>query len=260
MQKEHIERLFSKVAVSYDRLSGFHQKTAKDLLGQIHLSHDFSGNILDVGMGTGWLTKKMQKQFLNANVFGLDFSKGMLHSARKNNLNIQLIQGDASCLPFKEDSFDLIVSNLVYQWIEKLEEAFCSCYSSLNQKGILLFSLFGHNTFKELFESLENSFKKRYPKKDFVIDRLAKKKCITQALSRAGFKNIEIKGEEVMLAFEDMIGLIRWIKGIGANALSRDFFVGKELLLQANNYYKSNFKEQGKVFASLEVIWVEARK
>jgi len=68
--------------------------------------------ILDVGCGTGFFASKAAKR--QANIIGLDMSENMLKVAekiaKKNNLKIKFIKGNAEKLPFKNCSFDKVIA------------------------------------------------------------------------------------------------------------------------------------------------------
>ena len=61
--------------------------------------------ILDVGAGTGELTRVLQEGS-NAAVVGIDADRGLLEHAPAE---AEILQGDAVRLPFTDDSFDLVV-------------------------------------------------------------------------------------------------------------------------------------------------------
>ncbi len=65
--------------------------------------------VLEVSVGTG---RNLQFLPRGARYFGLDISWGMLkrcqRNARKWNLDISLFMGNAECLPFKDESFDVV--------------------------------------------------------------------------------------------------------------------------------------------------------
>lgn len=68
--------------------------------------------VLDVGTGQGFLALILAE--MGHTVTGVDLSKGMIekakYNARRTNLNVLFIRADAERLPFKDKSFDLIVS------------------------------------------------------------------------------------------------------------------------------------------------------
>lgn len=254
-----IRQSFSNAAISYDVLSGLHREIGRELIAKVK-DVEPSQRILDVGMGTGYLTKRLTHFFPEAQVVGIDFAEGMVAYAKKECEGFQIIQADAAALPFHDKTFDLVVSNLAYQWVEDLPSAFSLCHQKLNDKGVFALTVFGHETFKELFESLRESWSKLREGRTFHIRRLATQDQLKDALSRAGFSDIEIDYERINVHFPSMGDLLQWIKNIGANHLPKDIYVGKDLLLQTNEYYERHFKDHLGICATFEIIWVNARK
>jgi demethylmenaquinone methyltransferase/2-methoxy-6-polyprenyl-1,4-benzoquinol methylase len=61
--------------------------------------------ILDIAAGTGSSSRPLVDK--GAEVTALDFSYGMIEQGRKQNKNINFVQGDALKLPFEDNSFDV---------------------------------------------------------------------------------------------------------------------------------------------------------
>jgi ubiquinone/menaquinone biosynthesis C-methylase UbiE len=82
-------------------------------------------NILDVGCGTGAVTLDIA-QSTNGQVTGIDIDKEKLDEARKVLLrisNIKLMEADAIDLPFEDETFDLVVFNVVLIYIRDQQKA-----------------------------------------------------------------------------------------------------------------------------------------
>ena len=259
---QKIRRAFSDAAQQYDVLTSLHKEIGRELLERIkHCKNP--QKILDVGMGTGYLTNKLVNYFPEAQVVGLDFADGMIEVARKNNEGFTIVQADAASLPFLKDTFDLIISNLMYQWVNSLPKAFASTYSVLKTEGFFCFTMFGHDTFQELFESLKktsDSYGENVSLPFLSIRRLAAQSRVVSALSQAGFKDIELDSEQIKTHFPSMKDLLSWIKNIGANYLEKNIFIGKEWLSRADEYYNKNFADKLGICVTFEVISVKARK
>ena len=120
--------------------------------------------------------------------------------------------------------------------------------------------MFGRDTFHELFKALEKCVQVVDQKRELSIYRLADKDQVMSALQHAGFNNIEVSTERIKVRFEDMMSMIKWVKDIGANALAKDIYMGKDLLLRTNDYYNTHYKDRLGVFATFEVMWVEAKR
>ncbi len=252
---QKIRKAFSNAAMQYDVLTGLHKEIGRELIARVALRDNCSA-VLDVGMGPGWLTNRLTRVFENAGTVGVDFSLGMIGEAKKKEGSFKIVQAHAENLPFKDSTFDVVVSNLAYQWVDDLLRAFKQCYLVLKDDGLFCCTLFGRNTFEELFISLESATDRNV----LPIDRLTGQEEISRAVCEAGFSDIKINSELIKARFPGMMALLKWIKDIGANALPRDFFVGKELLSRANEYYEQNFRDRLGVIVTFEVIWVEVKR
>lgn len=101
------------------------------------VKHKSDSNILDAGCGTGGLTKKLQKF---GKVTGLDISPVALTSAKEKKL--LLVEGSVNNLPFRQQSFDLIISvSVLYHQKVNDVTAINEFYKVLKAKGKLLLIL-----------------------------------------------------------------------------------------------------------------------
>lgn len=254
---DKIRRAFSDAAVQYDVLTGLHREIGRELLAKA-AAHEGSGPILDVGIGTGWFTGRLKNHFPDARVVGIDFAAGMVDMAGTREKECAILQADARQMPFKKNTFDMIASNLAYQWVGDLPEAFANCHAILKSEGKLHLTMFGYSTFRELFESLEKT--RDTAKGGVALKRLADREQVSGALVKAGFRDVNVEEEHIKVHFRDMLDLVKWIKDIGANALMGDVFIGRDWLNRANAYYSRTFGDRWGVGATFEVIWVAARK
>jgi len=250
-----IQNAFSKSAVQYDVLAKLHREIGRELIKKISPIFPCTA-VLDVGMGTGWFTEKLSHIFSEGAVIGLDFSSGMIDAARKVKGSFQIVQAKAQALPFKDETFDIITSNLAYQWMD-LGTTFADCHRALKKDGTLSVTMFARETLNELFIALEQCIKN---KDAFTIHRLASEEDIRSAIVTAGFHEIHITSERIKVRFPDFLSLVKWIKDIGANALERDFYVGRDLLTRTAEYYENNYKDRLGIFATFEVVWLTAQK
>ncbi len=281
---DKIRRAFSDAAMQYDILAGLHQEIGRELLakaagGPLKAAGTESVDaVLDVGMGTGWLTDRLKNYFPDARVVGLDAADGMIEAARCRQEEFHIVQADAGSLPFDHGSFDLVISNLAYQWVGDLSRAFTECHRILKDNGKLCMTMFGYHTFGELFDALaktredgnglaivrpalgEASPASSRPSAEAGLRRLAGKEEIAAALNKAGFRDTRVEEETVRTHFPDMLALVKWIKDIGANALMNNMFIGRDWLAKASAYYSRTFPDRWGVCATFEVIWVEAKK
>jgi malonyl-CoA O-methyltransferase len=254
-----VRKAFSSSARKYEALSGLQKEVGRRLLA--HLTpQEKALSLLDLGAGTGWLTRHLKGMFPSGNIFVLDSAVGMAEQARKQDASWHVVAADALALPFRPAMFDLIISNLVYQWVADLSKAFRESAGCLRNGGTFCFSMFGQRTLEELFQSLAAVLATRPDRLVPGARRLPDFLSICDEVSRAGLMVVEKECRFIQVPFDDMLSLVQWLKDIGANALERDFYVGRKLLFKANEYYNRHFQKDGQVYATFEVIAVKATK
>lgn len=253
-----IQKAFSRAAAHYEELSGLQQEIGLKLIKA--LKSERPQNILDIGMGTGWLTEQIHKKFLSAKTIGIDFASGMIETAQKRKGLLEILQADARALPFKEEAFDLVISNLVYQWVWDLESGLREVFRTMSANGTFLASIFDGRTLRELFSSLKET---RYPKDVktfFSLNDFSSKSKVREALIRTGFRCVDLQSEVIRMPFSDVFSLLKWLKKIGANTPKQNIFLGRRWLLRTDDFYQRNFKDNDHIYATFEVIWVKAIK
>lgn len=99
--------------------------------------------ILDAGCGEGYLSRLMEKA--GATVTAIDYSSKMIEIAKRrttSELNIEIKQANCENLYFLvEETFDLVVSNMVIQDLENYQQAFKEIYRVLRNDGVFIFSI-----------------------------------------------------------------------------------------------------------------------
>ncbi|MFC0274488.1 class I SAM-dependent methyltransferase [Metabacillus herbersteinensis] len=99
--------------------------------------------ILDAGCGEGYLSRILAQS--GASVVAVDYSKKMLEIAEQktsDNLKITYHHGNCENLDFlEEQSFNLIISNMVIQDLENYQEAIQEMHRLLVDGGCFIFSI-----------------------------------------------------------------------------------------------------------------------
>ncbi len=252
--KNKIQQKFSASAKNYDRFSSLHREIADKLLARV-IKEPVPSAFLDVGCGTGYFTALLKGNFPQSNIVGLDFAQGMIDAARARHDGIDWVLADGNNLPFAKESFDIVVSNLAYQWAGYLIRVFNEARRVLVPEGTFVGTLFGYNTCQELFQSLDEA-----KPGAFKFSRLPDEAQVREALDLSGFKSFNVNSENIKVEFKDMYELIAWFKSIGANNLSREGYLGPEAISRAADIYREKFAFLNGVGATFEVIWFYAKK
>ena len=100
----------------------------------------FSGNLLEVPVGTGILTMPVYKTMPDADITCLDYSSDMMKQAqekasRLNLNNITFQQGDVGALPYENGTFDVVVSLNGFHAFPDKEAAYREVFRVLRPGG-----------------------------------------------------------------------------------------------------------------------------
>jgi len=101
--------------LQYGRFSGQRLRPALDLIARIPLESPRS--IVDLGCGTGNVTRILRERWHGAGITGVDGSPQMLTEARKVESNIAWDQIDVAAWNPPE-KFDLVFSNAALHWLD----------------------------------------------------------------------------------------------------------------------------------------------
>lgn len=256
LSKEKIRESFSKAAYTYDEASDFQRDIGRKLIERILSDGRNFKKALDIGLGTGSITQELAERF--EKIYGCDIAWGMVSFSKANTKDIFITQADAEILPYKEAVFDIVFSNLTYQWIHNFRQAFSEIKRVLKNKGRFYFSILVEDTLTELYRTLKDVVKK-----DYAADFLPNPKYIKLELKWHG---LDIAWwEEVTLKryYENSLELVKRLKKIGAGRMTESnlFRMGQRaLFFKILDEYNRNFIEDGKVFATYKVILGYAEK
>ncbi len=103
-----------------------------------YIPDDFSGNLLDVPIGTAVFTERKWKSLKNAQITCLDYSVDMLEQARKRldgQAHIKCVQGDVGNLQMDNESFNIVVSMNGFHAFPDKQKAFHETWRVLKPGG-----------------------------------------------------------------------------------------------------------------------------
>lgn len=130
---EHTSAEFQKTAdVSIQINWGWDDVDDEALLGDID-----GQEVLELGCGGGQDTVALTER--GASVTGIDLTRQQLHHAvdlfDERGLEIDVIEGDITNLPFVADQFDLAFNTWVFQWVPDISACFSETIVSSGQGG-----------------------------------------------------------------------------------------------------------------------------
>ena len=153
INKQLLKRRFSKRADTYDEFATVQKKMADKLLSllQKELPTEQPLRILEIGSGTGYVTKALLASFPEANITAIELAEGMITKAKQEiaSQRVQFICADIESYSL-QDTYDVVISNTCFQWLNEPQQTLQRLRQNLKPNGMLLFSTFGINTFQEL--------------------------------------------------------------------------------------------------------------
>lgn len=172
--------------------------------------------ILDLGCGTGHLTKKISDA--GAEVTGIDASADMIAKAREGFPEIDFRVADAADFHF-EESFDAVFSNAVLHWVHQADEAIKCVYDSLKPGGRFVAEMGGKGNNARVMAAMRQTLEK-YGHAD-----LAKRKMwyfpslgdYTTRLENAGFRvTFAVHFDRATLLKDGREGVAKWLEMFGS--------------------------------------------
>ncbi|HSI25020.1 MAG TPA: malonyl-ACP O-methyltransferase BioC [Methylotenera sp.] len=261
IDKARMRTSFSSAADSYDAAAVLQKKVREEMLDRLSLINIAPQAILDAGCGTGLGGFALQKKFKSAQLVSLDIAFKMLQKTAELRPFMQkilhkekLVCADIENLPIASQSINLLWSSLALQWCNDLDVAFNEAARILQADGLFIFSTFGPDTLKELRVASSNGHTH--------VSRFIDMHDIGDALTRAGFSAPVLDVEHYTLTYDDVKGVMRDLKSIGAHNATQGRargLQGKGFLQNLTQNYEQ-FRTQGKLPATFEVIYGHAWK
>jgi malonyl-CoA O-methyltransferase len=257
LDKRQARLAFERAADTYDEAAALQQEIGQRLLERLDLIRMRPTRILDLGAGTGVFSKALQQRYHKAQVVALDLALAMLRHTRRRGGWLRkpaCVCADGERLPFADDSFDFIFSNLMLQWCMDPEPVFTELRRVLAPGGLLLFTTFGPDTLKELRASWEAVDGHTH------VNRFIDMHDIGDALMHARWAEPVMDSERITVTYRELRTLMRDLKQLGAHNVTAGRprgLTGRQRLLQVIQAYE-RFRRDGVLPASYEVVYGHA--
>lgn len=261
VDSRRLRRNFSTSADSYDHNAQIQKQVVTNLLEFIQPCCPTQGTFLDIGCGTGSLSRELCRIHPQLHPVLSDIAHGMTLHSRRLMPKSFAVDAAAEALPFADHSLDMVCSSSVYQWVLDLPGAFSESARILHEGGLFAFALFGKNTLRELKTAYRQAAKICAGEVGHLHE-LPDMVTVEQALNGAGFVQIEFQRQELVEYHEDVTDLLRSLKRIGAgNASSKAprGLASRKLLQNMTEIYRQHYGQNGQIPASYEVIYGMAK-
>lgn len=154
-------------AANLNRRIGIHEKYSRNkqgfgpwIVSQYHLEPDMA--IMELGCGTGgmWRGATLPE---GCQLVLTDFSEGMLEEARRNTAHLPgaaYQQVDAQNIPYEDDSFDVVIANMMLYHVPDIPQALREIHRVLRPGGMFYAATYGeHGVVEAVAEMLGMTLK-----------------------------------------------------------------------------------------------------
>lgn len=222
---KNIKKQFEKSFNDYDKNALVQDLMASKMVIELSkIQNDFD-NILELGSGTGLATKRIVNELNYKNYYANDMVEKSKFYLQKIVPQINFLCGNA--LKIKPNrKMDLIISNAMFQWFENLGKAIEILKFFLDKDGILAFSTFAPDNYKEIKDLTGLTLKYETPDE------------IKNILNKLGFEILYCENFYEELSFNTPLELLAHMKKTGVNSLSDSTWTIKEVKEFCDKYSK----------------------
>ena len=243
-----------------------------DRLGLVKLA---PRRVVDAGCGAGADLARLYQAYPAAQVIGIDASvamatvagapaggRSLLSRLLPAKAGIDVLCSDFGKLPFGPNSVDLVWSNLALHWHPQPDRVFAEWRRVLRVDGLLMFSNFGPDTFRELrsaFATLDAPAPGSARGSGHVLPFVDMHDFGDQ-LVEAGFSTPVMDMEVITVTYDTAQALLDDVRALGGNPLStrRRGLVGRAAWRRVLAALEAQRRPDGKLGLTFEVIYGHA--
>ncbi len=243
-----IRQRFDRAGATYEAAALVQRQVAEHLAG---LCPDrLTGRVLEIGAGSGLLTRRLAPRCVGGLYAALDLSPGMLaHAAMPGAAKLA---ADGEAAPFLPGTFDFLASASAMHWYANPARSIPANLALLAPDGGFALALYVQGTLEELAEaSRATGFGSVYPMREaaYYRDVLAGLPGVTFAVEQARYT----------VAHASVGALLRSLQGAGVTHTSAKRAASPSRYREFTRYYAQRFGGPGGVRATYAVVYLVGR-
>jgi malonyl-CoA O-methyltransferase len=253
---DKVKKAFAKSAKNYSKHSSLQNDVSKILL-EDYAPSQVAGKILDVGCGAGFTALTAMAKWPGAEITAVDVARGMAVETRRNGIK-NVVTGDAASLPFKQNTFNGVISSLAFQWIVREDADFFKRLSSVIQGGgFLSFSMMAEGTLAELRKAYGEACLE-CTGREATFPKFPDASFTAKLIRGAGFVVEKADYRLIKRGYKNADELFTALKGLGAAAPARPANAPRrDILKKTRELYPSH---GGLITASYNVAYFACHK
>lgn len=210
LDRKIVRRGFERAADGFDERDFLHPEIRGRLLERLQAIRIAPTALVDLGAGTGAALPELKARYPDAAILPVDLTPAMLADGAAARDGIC---ADAACLPLKDESVDLIFSNLMLHHCPDPPAVLAEARRVLRRPGVLLFTALGPNSLLELGRAWATADRFSH------IAPFADMHNVGDALVGAGFAEPVLDSQTLTITYRSFENLVEDLRNAGsANA------------------------------------------
>jgi len=262
VDKQAVRRHFGRRAREYDGYAEVQRAMADALLEHLAAVEEDTlavRTVLDVGCGTGYLTRKLLDRYPRACCTAVDLAEEMLAVAQERlaTSRVRWVCADIEqWVP--EGPVDRVVSNATFQWLTEPARTLRTLADALTPDGHLAFATFGPRTFWELDQAFAAAGDVGMPRRGPVFFAAGDWAAMVRD---AGLDVRLIREAQWQKRYPTVRAFLDTVKRTGANHAPEGLpRASRRILLGMLEAYERLFGGPDGVPATYHVVWIVARR
>ncbi|KAG8443881.1 hypothetical protein GDO86_009178 [Hymenochirus boettgeri] len=213
---------------------------------------------LDLGCGRGYISQHLSKDTVETFV-QTDLSEKALKISAVSEIPTVKVIADEEFIPFKENTFDLVVSSLSLHWVNDLPRTFQEISRVLKPDGVFIGAMFGGETLFELRCSLQLAEIEREGGFSPHVSPFTSVTDLGNLMGRAGFKMLTVDTDEIQIHYPGMLEVMKDLQGMGESncAWNRRPLLHRDSMIAAAAIYKEMYvEEDGTLPATFQIYYM----
>ncbi len=258
--------IFNRILLSLHRDRSANQFARHNFLLK-HTAQDITERVCDykqeydLALDLGCYSGEFQKCLPQTNIkirqlIQTDISYKMLQKTNGTKLQV-----DEELLPFAENVFDLVVSNLNLHWINDLPGVLMQINHILKPQGIFVATILGGKTLIELrkiFIEAESSLGRPVSSR---ISPMIDAADTSSLLQRAKFSKVVTDVSTMTISYPDINKLMLDLRGMAqSNCLDNVPAISSDTLQLAQSLYQEKYSDHSRLIATYEIITLRGIK
>lgn len=255
LDQRRIRTAFERAAKGFDAADFLHREIRDRLFDRLRMVDINPEWILDLGAGTCSGVPNLARKFQASSVVALDFAAPMLAAGAHKiagNPAATALCAQAASLPFRNQSIDLIFSNLMLHHCPDPGAVLSEARRVIRFPGLLTFTMLGQESLAEL--------RSAWAKTDAFthVSPFMDMHHVGDALIQAGFAEPVVDVEVLTVTYERLTPLLKDLRALGsinATANRNPGLTGRKHWRRFTDACDRKRDEDGRLPVTLEVIY-----